>query len=100
MVLPAAEAMTGKCNKCGKDYYMEASLCRECSADARHWICVAERLPKVEQSKPPEYAWLVTDGKRIWTETCHPAWWNLVKEGEWPGPTITHWMELPDFPVG
>ena len=64
------------------------------------WIDIMDRLPDVGNCKPPELAWLVTDGKRISLETMHPSYWNgsFGPDDMHDGPIVTHWMPLPELP--
>lgn len=61
------------------------------------WIPVSERIP--ERHVYPQ-SWLVFDGERIRLETNHPSWWNKKDERgkEYDGPTVTHWMPMPEAP--
>lgn len=61
------------------------------------WIPVAERLP--EHVYPQTHlVWNDRDG--IDLTTVHPSWWNKPdpRGPEHDGPTVTHWMPLPDAP--
>ena len=63
------------------------------------WIAVTTRVPS--RKGMAFEAFIVTDGKNVWTETAHPSWWNFkgrADRNEYRGPKVTHWMRLPTPP--
>lgn len=62
------------------------------------WISVKTCIP--HPVAPGDFAYLVTDGMRVWIERCHPSWWNYrPRDSEFLGPFVTHWMPVPALPA-
>lgn len=63
------------------------------------WIACAERLPERDGLGSVLCFDANRPGAGVWEETMHPSWWGQFMEcNEW-GPTVTHWMPLPEPPT-
>jgi hypothetical protein len=82
-----------------EDMERELAEARAFISDTPTWIPVGVRLP-------PDREWhgikqvLAFGPDGVFLTQTHPDWWNKkdLRGYEFNGPTITHWMPLPDGP--